>query len=261
MPMLELALIKLARHVESVWTLLPFALLVVYLAGGKVLQANAAKRGQQIPFAFRKEVLNKVFWFAIVVVVAGLIVTALPLVAFSPTTVHGVVLWKGAQTTIAGAQISLDGLPELGTATDGNGNFQIRVPPDRRQDDYTVRAQSGGVGNTSTVKDAAAPKTSVRIELPTPEDRTSVTANIPDGWPVKAVLQRLAENDKSTVVYRKGCTPTFLKAKVRGGQLRAKTWSGVMEQLPQRLIDFSVTFHLKAAHDAEGGPYEIECST
>jgi hypothetical protein len=147
----------------------------------------------------------------------------LPLFAFRDTPVHGVVLRKGAQTTVSAAQISLDGLSELGTTTDNNGNFQLRVSAGRRQDDYTVRAQLGGEGGIASVKDADATKTSVRIELPPPADYGWTTVNVPEGWSLRAVLQKLADEDWATIVYGPGCTARHLNSKIRAGELRART--------------------------------------
>jgi len=255
----ELEIIKAARYISNIWSLLALVMLVIYLAGGKALAVSAVRGGRSVPWAFRAAVLSKVFWFGIVVVGAGVFIKVLPVFAFRDTPVHGVVLRKGAQTTVAAAQISLDGLSELGTTTDNNGNFQLRVPAGRRQDDYTVRAQLGGEGGSAKVTDADAPKTSVKIELPAPADYGWVTVNVPEGWSLRAVLQRLADGDKSTIVYGKGCTKSMLSAKVRPGELRARGTAAVMEQLTSRLVTRPVSFSLRVTHEVERGHYEIEC--
>lgn len=251
----ELELIKLARHITSFWSLLALAVLVLYLVSGKVLQGAAGN----VPFAFRSVVLNKVFWFGVVVVAAGVVIEVLPFFAFHETRVHGVVLRKGAQTTVASAQISLDGLFGLATNSDSNGNFQIAVPANERQDDYTVRAQLGGEGGVAKVKDADATKTSVSIELPPPADYGWTSVNIPEGKSLRAVLQTLADGDQATIVYGRGCKAAFLNSKVRAGELRARTTAAVMEELPHRLVR-PLGFQITAKRAPDGGHYEINCS-
>ncbi len=253
----ELELIKLARHISTFWSLLAFAVLIIGLIAGRIIGATASARGRALPF--RIAVLNRVVLFGIVVVGAGMFVKVLPLFAFRGTPVHGVVLRKGAQTTVAAAQISLDGLSELGTTSDNNGNFQLRLPADRRQDYYTVRAQLGGEGGTAKVTDADAPKTSVTIELPPPADYGWTTVNIPEGWSLRAVLQRLADGEKTTIVYGQGCTAAFLNSKVRAGELRARTTAAVMAELPRRLVR-PLGLEIKAVRAADGGHYEVDCS-
>jgi hypothetical protein len=237
--------------------LLAFAILVLYLISGKVLQGTA--HGANVPLAFRAVVLNKVFWFGVVVVVAAIVIKVLPVFAFRDTRVHGVVLRKGAQTTVASAQISLDGLFGLATNSDNNGNFQITVPAYQREDDYTVRAQLGGEGGVAKVKDADAPKTSVAIELPAPADYGWTTVNVPDGWSLRTILQKLADGDKATIIYGSGCTAALLNSKVRAGELRARTTAAVMEELPRRLVR-SQTFQITATKGPDGGHYEVNCS-
>jgi hypothetical protein len=140
----ELELIKLARHISTIWSLLAFAALLVTLFASRLLESANPTEGHAVSTKLKIAMLNRVLGFGIVVVLAGLFVKVLPLFAFQATPVHGVVLRKGAQTTVSAAQISLDGLSELGTTTDNNGNFQIRVSAERRQSDYNVRAQLGG---------------------------------------------------------------------------------------------------------------------
>lgn len=237
--------------------MLAFAVLALYLISGKVLQRTA--KGGNVPLAFRAVVLNKVFWFGVVVVGAGIVIEALPVFAFHDSRVHGVVLRKGTQTTVASAQISLDGLFGLATNSDNNGNFQITVPAYQREEGYTVCAQLGGEGGVVKVKDADAPKTSVSIELPPPEDHGWTTVNIPDGKSLRAVLQTLADGDKATISYGPRCNASFLNSKVRGGELRARTMAAVMEELPRRLVR-PQTFKITATRVLDGGHYEVNCS-
>jgi len=255
----ELELIKLARHISTFWSLLAFAVLLIILFANRVLGTTTQETAPGASGGFRIAVLNRVIGFGILVVVASLFVKVLPLFAFRDTPVHGVVLRKGAQTTVSAAQISLDGLSELGTTTDNNGNFQLRVPAGRRQDDYTVRAQLGGEGGVASVKDADATKTSVRIELPPPADYGWTTVNVPEGWSLRAVLQKLADGDRATIVYGPGCTATLLNSKVRTGELRARTTGAVMEELPRRLVR-PQSFQITATKGADGGHYEVNCS-
>ena len=186
--MFQLEIIKLARYVTSIWSLLAFAILILYLVAAKVLQEHENTKAAPVPFAFRSVVFTKVFYFSIVVVVAGAVIKVLPLLAFQDTPVHGVVLRKGAQTTVASAKVSLDGFAELGTSSDPNGNFRLTVPASRREDDYVVRAQLDGEGGIAKVKDADAPKTSVSIELPPPP--VAALAKTPSNTPSEEHAER-----------------------------------------------------------------------
>jgi hypothetical protein len=190
----ELELIKLARQITSVWSLLALTALILYLISGKVLEGIS--REGNVPFAFRKVVLNKVFWFGIIIVGAALVIKVLPLFAFQDTPVHGVVLRKGAQTTVPTAQVSIDGLAGLSANSDSNGNFQISVPAARRQVEYIVRAQLAGEAGSAKLTDAAAPNTSLAIELPALGENSP--ENLPRGaGPVdKLALVERARNQK-----------------------------------------------------------------
>lgn len=258
----ELELIKLARHISTFWSLLAFTILIVALLAGRIVTRSQNDPHDQDedeePPAFRLAVLTRVLLFGAVIVGAGLVVKVLPLFAFQDTPIHGVVLRKAAQTTVNAAQVSVDGLSELGTTSDGNGNFQIRVPANRRQDNYTVRAQLGGEGGISEITDAAAPRKSVKIELPPPADYDWITINIPEGWSLRAVLQRLADGDKATISYSRGCTEAFLNSKVHAGELRARSTADVMEELPRKLSHTS-NIQIKAIRDKDWGRYEIDC--
>jgi pimeloyl-ACP methyl ester carboxylesterase len=87
----------------------------------------------------------------------------------------------------------------------------------------------------------------------------SVTVTLPNGLSLKAAILSIAETDNASAQFSLNCTQTRLDAKIRGGQITARTRTELINQLQYRLIGPDTGIGLRAVGPNEGGIYEIDC--